>query len=204
LGKSADIKKEEHMAISMLPIVLSGIGTLAGKYFQDRAAKFKERQEYISQRIPKVDSALDSISSNMDTLSYFADQALYSLVFRTETYSNQSKTNQIDRSEEAAWDRYIASLVQWERSRTTYLGQVKTYFGDDLELQLEGIQKGFDKIDQFLKATYYERNSSRHFLEDKPGKNDFRTKYYKHKNSLDSKIKTLNIGMIAASHELSK
>lgn len=192
------------MVAGVIPIIVTTMGTFAGKYFQDRNEALKQRRDRLQELIPKVNTLLDSISSEMNSLSYLADQAMYALVFRNESVSYRDKPKKANSTADTtAWDNYTESLISWQKSRTSYVAKATTYFGDEVAARIKEVNAGFDAIDEQLKATYYERADSQFYIEDKKGsKNDFRTKYLEPKNQLEEKIQAINIEMVAIADKL--
>ena len=196
------------MPVAMLPIILSGIGTVAGKYFQDKNEKIKQRREYLQTHVPKVNNTLTDISSKVDSLSYYADEVMFSLVFRGYDYEHNKtqheKNPELDKRTGSAWDAYSKALREWQCIRTTQFAAATSYFGDTIADQLNEIQEDFDVLEKMIKATYYKRIKSQHFLvdeEDQP--NDFRKKYFGIKNPLNKKIQLMNVDMIKSAREWS-
>ncbi len=192
------------MVAGIIPIIVTTMGTLAGKYFQDRNEALKQRRDRLQELIPKVNTSLDSISSEMNSLSYLADQAMYSLVFRNETVNYRDKPERANNTADTtAWDNYIESLISWQKSRTSYVAKAAIYFGDEIAARIKEVSSGFDALDEQLKAAYYERTDSQFYIKDKEGdENDFRTKYLTPKNQLEEKIQAINIEMVAIADKL--
>ncbi len=192
------------MVAGIIPIIVTTMGSLAGKYFQDRNEALKQRRDRLQELIPKVNTTLDSISSEMNSLSYFADQAMYSLVFRNEGVNHKDKPKKVNSTPDTtAWDNYTESLINWQKSRTSYIAKAATYFGDEIAAKIKEVNAGFDAIDEQLKATYYERTDSQFYIEDKEkDKNDFRIKYFTPKNQLEEKIQAINIAMVSIADKL--
>ena len=191
------------MTTAVMPILVSTLGTVVGKYFQDRNESMKRRRERLQEIVPKVNESMKSVGARIDMLSFFADEALYSIVFRNEVYKNKKSNDDVNDSKVTAWGSFSDALVEWQKFRTITVAEVKQYFGDEAFNVVKDIQELVDKISDLLHAAYYERTNSSSYIENKKGTpNDFRTKYFEPKKLLDKKIEQLNMIMVETADSL--
>ena len=189
------------MAIPILPIVLPVIlgaaGTLIGKHFQEQAARIRAETEHNHDRLDKASALFNEISASVDALAFFSKDAMWASA-RPDQRSCPER--------EAAWNRYQEAWIYWKTLQRKHIAQTAQYFGSDAADILKEIQKGFDKLEDYVVATYRGKDDSKHFLIGKTHEEtDKRVgdKYYPIQAVLDTKMTCLSTKMIERIEELS-
>lgn len=182
----------------MLPQVLLtllsnplGLATLASPFIvnhiNSEKAKLAAQTAHRESELKQANEIAGEVSNAMDNLAYLSKQTMFGIVFRKlSTPEDQAK-----------WKAYQEASMRWESTNSTTLAQMEMYFGADNAATLKKIQDDFEILASQVDAAFYERTTSKWFIEDKEGtKHDFRKKYFPVWNRLIDEMTELSKEMI--------
>jgi hypothetical protein len=130
-------------------MVISAVGTLVGRYFQDRTVKINQMRE---ERKFELDTAIafaTEISKRMDEYLFCAKNVY-------NCYKHE-----IDKTDEKkfkkTWDAFIKANTAWEGTLNVEIARVSVHFGRDMaEIFRDGISMNFVRLRRILDDLYFQ------------------------------------------------
>ena len=169
-------------------VVISAVGTLVGRYFQDRTERISQ---FRAERKIVLTAAIEYavlISKQMDRYLFCAKDVYNG--FKYEIDKDDAKLFK------KKWDTFVDENTAWESTLNTNVANVSAHFGEDMaNIFQEGISNNFVYLRKVLDGLYYHKKDFT-FKNLETDKTSGETIFIKTWNSLAQLVQVFNTEML--------